>query len=70
MSCDKDGIQVRRLALVAAVRYRLTQLAHGIGAVCWADETLIVVRCRHVAWQVGGWLFEVRLVELRLGNMG
>ena len=55
-SCDKDDIQIHCLALIAAVRYRLTQLAHGIAAVCWADETLIVDRCRHGTWQVSGCL--------------
>lgn len=70
MSCDKGGIQIRRLALIAAIRYRLTQLVHGIAAVCWADKTLIVVRCRHVAWQVGGWLFEVDVGGVETGEYG
>lgn len=53
MFSDKDDIQICCLALVAAVRYRFTQLAHDVAAVFRADETWIVVCCRHVTWQVG-----------------
>lgn len=51
---DKDDIQICCLALVAAVRYGFTQFAHDVAGVCHADETWIVVCCRHVAFQVGG----------------
>lgn len=48
---DQGDLQIGCLTFIAAVGYRLAQLAHNHVAVFCADQAFIVTHRRHIAWR-------------------